>query len=139
MYEISPLATINSSNFAATNMVLTPLTNIFMVDQHIAALEQEIFTLRSAKKNFNGVEISWPAPKSALKANKLAQTNTPKIQKVLNLCLNQNRQNHLHQHQLNPQYTLSLMSAMCPTSLLMSETLLLHQNQQRTKNRPIKL
>jgi hypothetical protein len=41
-------------------------------------LEQEIFTLRSAKKTFDGVEISQPAPKSALKANKPAQTNTPK-------------------------------------------------------------
>jgi hypothetical protein len=31
-----------------------------------------------------------------------------------------------------------LMSVMRPTSLLMSETLLPHQNQQRTKNWPIK-
>jgi hypothetical protein len=45
MYEILPLATINSSDFAVTNMVLTTPTNVFMVDQHITALEQEIFTL----------------------------------------------------------------------------------------------
>jgi hypothetical protein len=58
-------------------MVLTHLANVFMADQCIAALEQEIFMLWSAKKNFNRVEISWPAPKSTPKANKLAQTNLP--------------------------------------------------------------
>jgi hypothetical protein len=78
MYEISPITKINSSNFAAANMVSTTPINVFMADQHIAALKQEIFTLRSAKKNFDGVEISQPAPKSAPKANKPAQTNTPK-------------------------------------------------------------
>jgi hypothetical protein len=57
MYEISPIATINSSNFATGNMVSTPPINGFMADQCIAALEQEIFTLRSAKKNFDRVEI----------------------------------------------------------------------------------
>jgi hypothetical protein len=30
MYEISPISTINSSDFAATNMVLTPPVNVFM-------------------------------------------------------------------------------------------------------------
>jgi hypothetical protein len=45
IYEISPIATINSSDFAMANMVSTPPINIFMADQHIAALEQEIFTL----------------------------------------------------------------------------------------------
>jgi hypothetical protein len=45
MYEISPIVTINSSDFAATNMVLTHLANVFMADQCIAALEQEIFML----------------------------------------------------------------------------------------------
>jgi hypothetical protein len=59
-------------------MVSTTPINVFTADQCIAALEQEIFTLWSTKKNFDGVEISQPAPKSALKANKLAQTNTPK-------------------------------------------------------------
>jgi hypothetical protein len=78
MYEISPISPINSSDFAITNMVLTPPINVFTADQHIAALEQEIFTLWSAKKNFDGVEILWPASKATPKANKLAQTNLPK-------------------------------------------------------------
>jgi hypothetical protein len=54
-------------------MVLTPPINVFTVDQRVAALEQEIFTLQSAKKNFNGVEILRPAPKSTPKANKPQQ------------------------------------------------------------------
>jgi hypothetical protein len=57
MYKILPNLTINSSNFTMTNMVSTPSANVFTVEQHIAALEQEIFTLQSAKKNFDGVEI----------------------------------------------------------------------------------
>jgi hypothetical protein len=44
MYEISPIEKINSSDFAVANMVLTTPINVFMVDQCIAALEQEIFT-----------------------------------------------------------------------------------------------
>jgi hypothetical protein len=55
MYEISPITTINSSDFAVANVVSTPPINVFTVDQCIAALEQEIFTLQSAKKNFNKV------------------------------------------------------------------------------------
>jgi hypothetical protein len=78
MYEISPITKINSLDFAMANMVSTTPVNVFTADQCIAALEQEIFTLHSTKKNFDGVEISQPAPKSAPKANKPAQTNTPK-------------------------------------------------------------
>jgi hypothetical protein len=50
MYEILLIMTINSSDFAATNMVSTPLANVFTADQCITALEQEIFTLQSTKK-----------------------------------------------------------------------------------------
>jgi hypothetical protein len=78
MYEISPITTINSPDFAAANMVSTTPTNVFMVDQCITALEEEIFTLQSAKKNFDRVDILKPASKLALKANKPAQTNTHK-------------------------------------------------------------
>jgi hypothetical protein len=77
IYEMLPISTINSSDFATANMVLTLPINAFMTYQHITALEQEIY-LQSAKKNFDGVEILQPAPKSIPKANKLAQTNTPK-------------------------------------------------------------
>jgi hypothetical protein len=39
-----------SQTSIATNMVLMSLTNAFTADQHIAALEQEIFSLRNAKE-----------------------------------------------------------------------------------------
>jgi hypothetical protein len=45
MYEISPIAKIDSSDFSAANMVSTTPINVFTADQCIAALEQEIFTL----------------------------------------------------------------------------------------------
>jgi hypothetical protein len=78
MYEILPIEKTNSSDFAAANMVSTTPINVFTADQCIAALEQEIFTLRSAKKNFDGVEILQPARKPAPKANKPTQNNTSK-------------------------------------------------------------
>jgi hypothetical protein len=136
MYEISPISTINSSDFAATNMVLTPPVNVFMADQHIAALEQEIFALQSAERGFNekslGLLLSLTNQLRKL-INQLKPIY-PKPQKIPNLCLNQNQWNNPNQCQLNPQHTLSLMSAMHPTNHLMSKTLLLYQNQQRIKN-----
>jgi hypothetical protein len=60
MYEINPAAT-SSQTSVATNMVSTSLTNVFTTDQHIAALEHEIFNLRNAKRTFDGVEILKPA------------------------------------------------------------------------------
>jgi hypothetical protein len=49
------------------------LTNAFTADQHIAALEQEIFNLRNSKRTFDGVEILKPAH-----ANKPNPTEQPK-------------------------------------------------------------
>jgi hypothetical protein len=54
-------------------MVSTSLTNAFTADQRIAALEQEIFNLRNAKRTFDGVEILKPAC-----ANKPNPTEQPK-------------------------------------------------------------
>jgi hypothetical protein len=73
MYEINPVAT-SSQTSVATNMVSTSLTNVFTADQHIAALEQEIFNLRNAKHTFDGVEILKPAC-----ANKPNSTEQPKV------------------------------------------------------------
>jgi hypothetical protein len=56
MYEINPVAALSQTS-VATNMVLTLSTNVFTADQCIAALEQEIFALRNAKRTFDGVEI----------------------------------------------------------------------------------
>jgi hypothetical protein len=72
MYEISPISMPAQANVKATNMILTPSNNILMVEQPIAALEQEIFALR--KKNFNGVEITRPPPC----ANKSAHSDPSK-------------------------------------------------------------
>jgi hypothetical protein len=55
-------------------MVSTSSTNAFTADQHIAALEQEIFNLRNAKRTFDGVEILKPAC-----ANKSIPTEQPKV------------------------------------------------------------
>jgi hypothetical protein len=60
MYEINPVAT-SSQTSVSTNMVLTLSANVFTADQRIAALEQEIFNLRNAKRTFDGVEILKPA------------------------------------------------------------------------------
>jgi hypothetical protein len=54
-------------------MVSTSSTNSFTADQCIAALEQEIFNLRNAKRTFDGVEILTPA-----RANKPNPTEQPK-------------------------------------------------------------
>jgi hypothetical protein len=59
MYEINPVL-VSSQTSVATNMVSTSSTNVFTADQHIDALEQEIFTLINAKKTFDGVEILKP-------------------------------------------------------------------------------
>jgi hypothetical protein len=72
MYEINPVE-MSSQTSVATNMVSTTSTNAFTVDQHIAALEQEIFNLRNAKRTFDGVEILEPAC-----ANKPNPTEQPK-------------------------------------------------------------
>jgi hypothetical protein len=72
MYEINPVAT-SSQTSVSTNMVSTSSTNIFTADQRIAALEQEIFNLRNAKRTFDGVEILKPA-----RANKPNPTEQPK-------------------------------------------------------------
>jgi hypothetical protein len=42
--QILPITRISSSKFASANMVSTPPVDVFTVDQHIAALEQEILT-----------------------------------------------------------------------------------------------
>jgi hypothetical protein len=55
-------------------MISTPSTNVLMAEQWIAALEQEIFSLRSTKKNFDGVEITRPPPHT----NKPAHPDPPK-------------------------------------------------------------
>jgi hypothetical protein len=59
MYEINLVSASNQTS-VATNMVLTLSTNVFTADQCIAALEQEIFTLRNTKRTFDGVEILKP-------------------------------------------------------------------------------
>jgi hypothetical protein len=60
MYEINPVVALSQTS-VATNMVSTLSTDVFTADQRIAALEQEIFALRNAKRTFNGVEILRPA------------------------------------------------------------------------------
>jgi hypothetical protein len=72
MYEINPVA-VSSQAGVATNMVSTLSTNVFTADQCIAALEQEIFALRNAKRTFDGVEILKSAH-----ANKPIPTEQPK-------------------------------------------------------------
>jgi hypothetical protein len=72
MYEINPVATLSQTS-VSTNMVSTSSTNVFTADQRIAALEQEIFNLRNAKRTFDGVEILKPAH-----ANKPNPTEQPK-------------------------------------------------------------
>jgi hypothetical protein len=54
MYEINPVAALSQTS-VATNMVSSSSTNVFTADQCIAALEQEIFNLRNAKRTFDGV------------------------------------------------------------------------------------
>jgi hypothetical protein len=109
-----------------------------MVDQHIAALEQEIFTLQSTKKNFDGVKILQPARKPALKANKLSQNNTSKTPKGSE-----------PSPKPKPTEPPKLISAQPPVHPFTGvhdvpykppheQNLLLHQNQKRTKNQPIK-
>jgi hypothetical protein len=77
MYEINPVATLSRTSIA-TNMVLTSSTNAFTADQCIAALEQEIFNLRNAKRTFDGVEILKPAC-----ANKPIPTEQPKAPELM--------------------------------------------------------
>jgi hypothetical protein len=72
MYEIN-LVVASSQTSVSTNMVLTLSTNVFTADQHIAALEQEIFALRNVKRIFDGVEILKPA-----RANKPVPTEHPR-------------------------------------------------------------
>jgi hypothetical protein len=73
MYEINPVAMLSQTS-VSTNMVLTSSTNVFTTDQRIAALEQEIFNLRNAKKTFDGVEILKPTC-----ANKPVPTEQSKV------------------------------------------------------------
>jgi hypothetical protein len=74
MYEISPISMPAQADVKSTIMISTPSTNVLTVEQWIVALEQEIFALRSTKKNFNGVEITRPPPR----ANKPAHPDLPK-------------------------------------------------------------
>jgi hypothetical protein len=74
MYEIN-LVVMSSQTSVSTNMVSTSSTNVFTADQHIAALEQEIFNLRNAKRTFDGVEILKPA--CANKPNPTEQSKVP--------------------------------------------------------------
>jgi hypothetical protein len=74
MYEINPVATLSQTS-VATNMVSTLSTNAFTAGQRIAALEQEIFNLRNAKRTFDGVKILKPA--CANKPNSTEQPNVP--------------------------------------------------------------
>jgi hypothetical protein len=84
MYEINPVVT-SSQTSVATNMVLMPLTNVFTADQRIAALEQEIFNLRNAKRTFDGVEIlklahaNKPIPTEQLKVPELMTKPAPPL------------------------------------------------------------
>jgi hypothetical protein len=64
---------MSSQTSVSMNMVSMSSTNVFTADQHIAALEQEIFNLRNAKRTFDGVEILKPAC-----ANKPTPTEQPK-------------------------------------------------------------
>jgi hypothetical protein len=73
MYEINPVLA-SSQTSVATNIVSTSSTNVFTADQHIAALEQEIFALRNAKRTFDGVEILKPTH-----ANKPVPAEQPKV------------------------------------------------------------
>jgi hypothetical protein len=73
MYKINPVVA-SSQTSVSTNMVSTSSTNVFTADQPIAALEQEIFTLRNAKRTFDGVEILKPA-----RANKPVPLEQPKV------------------------------------------------------------
>jgi hypothetical protein len=74
MYKIDPVAA-SSQTSVATNMVSTLSTNVFTADRCIAALEQEIFNLRNAKRTFDGLKILKPA-----QANKPVPTEQPKAQ-----------------------------------------------------------
>jgi hypothetical protein len=75
-----PLHSVVASSQAsvATNMVLTLSTTVFTADQCIAALEQEIFNLRNARRTFDGVEILKPA-----RANKPVPTEQPKVPELM--------------------------------------------------------
>jgi hypothetical protein len=86
MYEINPVVT-SSQTSVSTNMVSMSSTNAFTADQRIAALEQEIFNLRNAKRTFDGVEILKPAH-----TNKTFLQSSPK---------RQSRQLNLRRHRAN--------------------------------------
>jgi hypothetical protein len=77
VYEINPVVMLSQTSIA-TNMVLTSLTNVFIADQCIATLEQEIFHLRNAKRTFDGVEILKPAH-----TNKPVPTEQPKAPELM--------------------------------------------------------
>jgi hypothetical protein len=73
MYKINLVLALSQTS-VATNMVSMSSTNVFTADQHIAALEQEIFALRNAKRTFDGVETPKPAH-----ANKPVPAEQPKV------------------------------------------------------------
>jgi hypothetical protein len=73
MYEINPVVVLSQTS-VATNIVSMSSTNVFIADQCIAALKQEIFNLRDAKRTFDGVEILKPAC-----ANNPVPTEQPKV------------------------------------------------------------
>jgi hypothetical protein len=64
-----------SQTSVSTNMVSTLSTNVFTADQHIAALEQEIFNLRNARRTFDGVEILKPPQISSHRAAQSTRVN----------------------------------------------------------------
>jgi hypothetical protein len=78
MYEINPVTT-SSQTSVSTNMVSMSLTNVFTTDQRIAALEQEIFNLRNAKRIFDGIEILKPANKPNPTEQPKAPESTTKL------------------------------------------------------------
>jgi hypothetical protein len=112
MYEINPVAT-SSQTSVATNMVSTSLTNTFTADQRIAALEQEIFNLRNAKRTFDGVEILKPT-----RANKTNPTEQPKVPELITKPAPPQEKLQLSRH-----YTPSPMSQKHHTNPLMRATL----------------
>src|SRR3981189_1754073 len=90
MYEIStsstqptvapPAVSTVSTNMSSSTFALT-------ADQRIAALEQEIYALRSGKKLFDGIEITHPhqCTKVAGPSTAPAPTPSPKVIEILKL------------------------------------------------------
>jgi hypothetical protein len=76
-FRLCPNGVKNQTQPDLKPLVLTSSTNAFTADQRIAALEQEIFNLRNAKRTFDGVEILKPAC-----ANEPIPTEQPKASEL---------------------------------------------------------